>query len=84
MREHLHDEDGMVAFALSIYGLVIVLGMLGYIDMAVVNTFEHILHSSNPSPVILAETFQSLNYCRRNHEGHFLGGHGSRNPLRSV
>ena len=70
--EHLHDEDGMVAFALSIYGLVIFPEMLGYIEMAVVDTFEQILLGSNPSPAILAETFQSLNSCRRNHEGHFL------------
>ena len=70
---HLHDEDGLVAFALSIYGLVIFPRMLGYIEMAVVDTFEQILHGSNPSPAILAETFRSLNYCRHNHEEHFLG-----------
>ena len=63
----------MVAFALSIYGLVIFPKMLGYIKMAVVDTFEQIQHDSNPSPAILVETFQSLNYCRRNHEGRFLG-----------
>ena len=63
----------MVAFALSIYGLVIFLGMLGYIEMAVVDTFEQIQHGSNPSPAVLVETFRSLNYCRRNHERRFLG-----------
>ena len=63
----------MVAFALSIYGLVIFPRMLGYIEMAVIYTFEQIQHGSNPSPAILAETFRSLNYYRRNHEGHFLG-----------
>ena len=47
----------MVAFSLSIYGLVIFLRMLGYIEMAVVDTFEQIQHDSNPSPAILAETF---------------------------
>ena len=35
IREHLHDEDGMMAFALSIYGLVIFSRMLGYIEMVV-------------------------------------------------
>ena len=63
----------MVAFALSIYGLVIFPRTLGYIEMAMVDTFEQIQHGSNPSPVILAEAFRSLNYYRRNHEGHFLG-----------
>ena len=71
--EHLHDEDGMVAFTLAIYGLVIFPGMLGYIEMAVVDMFEQIQHGSNPSLAILVETFRSLNYCRRNKEERFLG-----------
>ena len=38
----------MVAFALSIYGLVVIfLGMLGYIEMVVVDTFKQIQHGSN-------------------------------------
>ena len=57
IQEHLHDEDGIVAFALSIYGLVIFPRMLGYIEMAVVDTFEQIQHSCNPSLAILVETF---------------------------
>ena len=54
VRGHLHDEDGLVAFALSIYRLVIFLEILGYVEMAVVDTFEEIQHNSNPSAVILA------------------------------
>ena len=73
IRGHLHDENVMVAFALAIYGLVIFPGILGYIEMAVVDTFEQIQHGSNPSLTILAETFRSLNYCRRNQEWRFLG-----------
>ena len=64
--EHLHDENGIVAFALSIYGLVIFPRMLGYIEMAVVDTFEQIQHNSNLSLAILVETFWLLNYYRRN------------------
>ena len=75
VRGHLYDEDSMVAFALSIYGLVIFSGMLGYIEMVVVDTFEQIQHNSNPSPDILAKTFQLLNYCRRNHERLFWDVH---------
>ena len=37
---HLHNEDGMIAFALIIYGLVIFSRILGYIEMVVVDTFE--------------------------------------------
>ena len=72
---HLHDEDGMVAFALSIYKLVIFPKMLGYIEMVVVDAFEQIQHGSNPSLAILVETFRSLNYCCRNHEGFFWDVH---------
>ena len=72
---HLHDEDSLVAFSLSIYGLVIFLGMLGYVEMAVVDTFEQIQHSSNPSPDILAKTFQLLNYYRCNHKRLFWDVH---------
>ena len=61
IREHLHDEDDIVALALSIYGLVIFLRMLGYIEMAMMDTFEQIQHGSNPSLAILAETLRSLN-----------------------
>ena len=63
----------MIAFALSIYGLVIFPGILGYIEMVVVDTSEQIQHDCNPSPAILAETFRSLNYYRRNQEERFLG-----------
>ena len=63
----------MVAFALAIYGLVIFPGILGYIEMVVVDTFEQIQHGSNPSPAILAETFRSLNYCHRSQKGRFMG-----------
>ena len=70
---HLHNKDGMIAFALSLYELVIFPRMLGYIEIAVVDTFEQIQHGSNPSLAILVETFRSLNYYHRNQERHFLG-----------
>ena len=57
IRRHLHEEDGIVAFALSVYRLIIFPGMLGYIKMSVVDTFEQIQHDSNPSLAILVETF---------------------------
>ena len=73
IRGHLHNEDGMVALTLAIYGLVIFPGILRYIEMAVVDTFEQIQHDINPALAILAKTFRSLNYYRRNQEGRFLG-----------
>ena len=63
----------MVAFSLSLYGLVVFPRMLGYIEMVVVDRFKQIQHGSNPSLAILAKTFRSLSYCHHNQEGHFLG-----------
>ena len=63
----------MIVFALAIYGLVIFPRILGYIEMAMVDAFDQIQHGSNPTLAILAETFRSLNYCRRNQKRHFVG-----------
>ena len=62
----------MVTFALSIYGLIIFPRGQGYIETAVVEVFQQIQHGSNPSLAILAETFRSLNYYRRNKDECFL------------
>ncbi|MFQ6637112.1 hypothetical protein Gotur_013154 [Gossypium turneri] len=48
-------------FALSIYGLVIFLKALGHIDDAVLDLFDRLEKRVMPIPVILAETFKSLN-----------------------
>ena len=66
IQEHLHDEDDIMTFALSIYGLVMFPGMLGNIEIAVVDTFEQIQPDNSLSLTILVETFRSLNYSRRN------------------
>ena len=58
--EHLHDDQGLDAFALAVYGLIIFPRVTGYIEVAVVDFFEQIQNNCNPSPVILAETFWSL------------------------
>ena len=63
----------MVAFALAIYRLIIFPRGQGYIETAVVEVFQEIQHDSNPSLAFLAETFRSLNYCRRNKDEWFLG-----------
>ena len=42
IREHLHDEHGIMAFALAIYGLIIFSRGQGYIEMAVVEVFQQI------------------------------------------
>ncbi|MBA0786931.1 hypothetical protein Gotri_026428, partial [Gossypium trilobum] len=52
-------------FALSIYDLVIFLKALGHIDEAVTHLFDRLDKRVTLVPVILAETFRSLNACRR-------------------
>ena len=70
-----YTKKGIVAFALSVCGLIIFSGMLGYIEIVMVDTFEQIQHGNNPLLAILAETFLSLNYCCHNQKGYFLGVH---------
>ncbi|MBA0729824.1 hypothetical protein Golax_025726, partial [Gossypium laxum] len=48
-------------FALSIYDLVVFPKALGYIDKAVFDLFDRLDKRVTPVPVILAETFRSLN-----------------------
>ncbi|MBA0781704.1 hypothetical protein Gotri_002598 [Gossypium trilobum] len=60
-------------FALSIYGLMIFLRALGYVDEAVSDIFDRLDRGVMPVPAILAETFRSLNACRRAGDGRFIG-----------
>ncbi|MBA0721357.1 hypothetical protein Golax_008907 [Gossypium laxum] len=60
-------------FALRIYGLVVFPKALGYIDEVVSDLFDRLDKRVIPVPVILAETFRSLNACRRAGKGRFIG-----------
>ncbi|MFQ6659476.1 hypothetical protein Gotur_028369 [Gossypium turneri] len=60
-------------FALSIYGLVVFLEALGHVDEAVSDLFDRLDKGVTPVSAILAETFRSLNACRRAGEGRFIG-----------
>ncbi|MBA0634696.1 hypothetical protein Godav_029412 [Gossypium davidsonii] len=55
-------------FALSIYGLVVFPKALGYVDEAVTDLFNRLDKRVTPVPIILAETFRSLNGCRKAEE----------------
>ncbi|MBA0661933.1 hypothetical protein Goklo_006154, partial [Gossypium klotzschianum] len=59
-------------FALSIYGLVIFPRALGHIDEAISDLFDRLDKGVTLVPAILAETFRSLNGCRRAGEGRFI------------
>ncbi|KAA3467008.1 disease resistance protein [Gossypium australe] len=60
-------------FALSIYELVIFPKVLGYVDEAVLDIFYRLDKQVTHVPAVLAETFRSLNACRRAGEGRFIG-----------
>ncbi|MFQ6637344.1 hypothetical protein Gotur_013320 [Gossypium turneri] len=46
---------------------------LGHVDEAVTDLFDRLDKRVTPVPAILAETFRSLNECRRVGEGRFIG-----------
>ncbi|KAE8701519.1 putative Suppressor of protein silencing 3 [Hibiscus syriacus] len=60
-------------FALGMYGMVIFPKVLGYVEAAVVDLFEQLPKKINPASAILAETFRSLNACRKLGGGRFSG-----------
>ncbi|MBA0730059.1 hypothetical protein Golax_025556 [Gossypium laxum] len=62
---HLDMKKKVNVFALSIYGLVVFPKALGHVDEAVTDLFDRLDKRVTPVPVILAETFRSLNECRR-------------------
>ncbi|MBA0772550.1 hypothetical protein Gotri_007903 [Gossypium trilobum] len=52
-------------FALSIYDLVVFPKGLGHVDEAVTDLFDRLDKRVTPVLAILAETFRSLNACRK-------------------
>ncbi|KAK5802319.1 hypothetical protein PVK06_029907 [Gossypium arboreum] len=70
---HLDILKRVNLFALAIYGLVIFSKVLGHLEVAVVDFFEKLKQGINPVPTILAETFRSLNSCRKIGKGRFIG-----------
>ncbi|XP_012468744.1 uncharacterized protein LOC105786815 [Gossypium raimondii] len=70
---HLDARKKVDVFALSIYGLVTFPKALGHVDEAASDLFDRLEKRVTPVPAILAETFRSLNACRRTGEGRFIG-----------
>ncbi|MBA0629051.1 hypothetical protein Godav_023668, partial [Gossypium davidsonii] len=57
-------------FVLNIYGLVVFPKAFGHVNEAVIDLFNRLDKSVTPVPIILAETFRSLNTCRKVERGH--------------
>ncbi|MBA0730134.1 hypothetical protein Golax_023291 [Gossypium laxum] len=62
---HLDTKKKVYVFALSIYGLVVFPKALGHVDEVVTDLFDRLDRRVTPVSVILAETFRSLNACRK-------------------
>ena len=71
--QNKHDDRVIDIFALLVYGTLIFPQSPEYVDAAVVDLIEQIDNQVNPVLTIIVETFCSLNYCRRNREGSFVG-----------
>ncbi|MBA0880489.1 hypothetical protein Goshw_002662 [Gossypium schwendimanii] len=69
----MNSRKKVDVFALSIYGLVVFPKTLGHVDEAIIDLFDLLEKRVTPVPTILAETFRSLNACRRAREGRFIG-----------
>ncbi|MBA0786361.1 hypothetical protein Gotri_025003, partial [Gossypium trilobum] len=61
----LHTKKKVDVFALSVYDLVVFPKALRHIDEAVTDLFDRLDKRVTPVLTILAETFRSLNECRR-------------------
>ncbi|MBA0754235.1 hypothetical protein Gogos_005445 [Gossypium gossypioides] len=70
---HPNTRKKVDIFALSIYSLVVFPKALGHVNEAVTDLFDRLDKGVTPVPTILAETFRSLNECRRAGEGRFIG-----------
>ncbi|MFQ6656671.1 hypothetical protein Gotur_026676 [Gossypium turneri] len=70
---HPDTKKRVDVFALSIYGLVIFPKALRHVDEAVTDLFDRLDKGVTPVPAILAETFRSLNDCKKAGEGRFIG-----------
>ncbi|MBA0881492.1 hypothetical protein Goshw_022922, partial [Gossypium schwendimanii] len=62
---HPNTKKKVDVFALRIYGLVVFPKALGHIDETVTDLFDRLGKRVTPVPAILAETFRSLNACRK-------------------
>ncbi|KAA3488214.1 myosin heavy chain-like [Gossypium australe] len=69
---HPYTKRRVNVFVLSIYGLMVFPRALGYVDEAVSDLFDRFDRGVTPVPAILAETFRSLNACKRASEGTFI------------
>ncbi|KAG8478315.1 hypothetical protein CXB51_028048 [Gossypium anomalum] len=69
----MNEAKRVDIFALSLYGLMVFPKAMGYVDEATTDLFHRLSKQGTSVPAILAETFRSLNACRRASAGRFVG-----------
>ncbi|KAG8472005.1 hypothetical protein CXB51_036546 [Gossypium anomalum] len=69
---HPDEAKRVDVFALSLYGLMVFPRALGYVDKATTDLFHRLSKRVTSVPVILAETFRSLDTCRKAGAGRFV------------
>ncbi|MBA0700553.1 hypothetical protein Goari_020507 [Gossypium aridum] len=67
---HLDTKKRVDVFPLSIYGLVVFPKALGHVDEVVTDLFDQLDKRVTPVPMILAETFRSLNAARKRRDSY--------------
>ncbi|KAG8491687.1 hypothetical protein CXB51_014959 [Gossypium anomalum] len=72
MTTHPDEAKRVDIFALSLYGLIVFPRVLEYVDEATTDLFHRLGKRVTSVPTILAETFRSLNACRRASAGKFV------------
>ncbi|KAL1133389.1 hypothetical protein V6Z11_A12G037300 [Gossypium hirsutum] len=70
---HPDETKKVDVFALSLYGLMVFLRALGYVDEETTDLFHRLSKRVTSVPVILAVTFRSLGACKRAGAGRFVG-----------
>ncbi|KAG8500851.1 hypothetical protein CXB51_002860 [Gossypium anomalum] len=73
IQTYLDEAKKVDIFDLSLYGLMVFPKVLGYVDDATTDLFHRLSKRVTSVLAILAETFRSLNACRRASTGRFVG-----------
>ncbi|KAL1181880.1 hypothetical protein V6Z11_A02G080200 [Gossypium hirsutum] len=73
IQTHPDEAKRVDIFSLSLYGLMVFPKALGYVDEATTDLFYRLSKRVTSVPAILAETFRSLNACRKASAGRFVG-----------
>ncbi|XVE92535.1 hypothetical protein REPUB_Repub01dG0105900 [Reevesia pubescens] len=68
-----NQEQASELFALTIYSLMVFPKILGHVEGFVVDFCGQVNNGINPASSILAETIQTLNFCRRKGKGRSIG-----------